>query len=459
MSSISIHLFRHFSILLVLFFLGVVGATPSFGDDLPIVENVRFGVNDDGDTRVVLDLGGEVKYRVFARSLDGGRKALSVELEQAAFHLASTTAEAGTGQGIGHIGTYAYRAGEDGRSRLIFDLVRTAVPTSVFLIKPRGANTFHRLVIDVAAGTEEDFKRALGQVYGPLSPADEPVTIDPVLMAENLSGPTITQAISQAEKAAVADARQQKLLAEAPIPRIKPVITRQLVVIDPGHGGRDPGAIGPTGVFEKTVNLAAAKQLREILKARGYSVILTREGDTYPELEERIETAREEDADLFISIHADAAPTSDIRGASVYTLSDKGSVRLANQVRSEGNFVLYNEEIHESDPDVSAMLLDIASRDSRNSSTRFANFLIEELQGTVEMVNNTHREASYVVLLAPDVPAVLLELGFISNAEDELNLNSRAWRLKAVTAVADGIDAYFMAARPIRQAMRAGGAR
>ncbi len=459
MSLTSIHLFRYCSILAALFVLCLTTAGPSFGNDLPTVENVRFGVNDEGETRIVLDLGGELKYRVFARTLDGGRKAISVELEEAAFQLARNTSDAGTGRGIGHIGTYAYRAGEDGRSRLIFDLVRTAVPTSVFLIKPRGANTFHRLVIDVAAGTEEDFERALGQVYGPLGPADDPASASSVELAESKPGAIITQAISQAEKAAVADSRQQKLLAEAPIPRVKPLITRQLVVIDPGHGGRDPGAIGPTGVFEKTVNLAAAKQLREILKARGYSVILTREGDTYPELEERIEIARVEDADLFISIHADAAPTPDIRGASVYTLSDKGSVRLANQVRSEGNFVLYNEEIHESDPDVSAMLLDIASRDSRNSSTRFAHFLIDELQGTVEMVNNTHREASYVVLLAPDVPAVLLELGFISNAEDELNLNSRAWRQKAVTAVADGIDAYFMAARPIRQAMRSGGAR
>ncbi|WP_306253910.1 N-acetylmuramoyl-L-alanine amidase [Parvularcula sp. IMCC14364] len=431
----------------------------ALASDSPRVENVRFGVSDEGETRIVLDVSGEVKYRVFARNLDGNRKAVSVEIEKSGFNLGNNGSDAGTGNGIGHVGTYAYRAGEDGRSRLIFDLVRTAVPTSVFLIKPKGENSYHRLVIDVAAGTEEDFSRALGQVYGPLAPADDPAAASPEVLAETDTDGNIETAIALAEKAAVAESRQQKLLARAPIPRVKPVFERHLVVIDAGHGGRDPGAVGPTGVYEKTVNLAAARQLRELLKARGYSVILTREGDTYPELEERIEKARVEDADLFISIHADAAPSPDIRGASVYTLSDKGSVRLANQVRSEGNFVLYNEEIHESDPDVSAMLLDIASRDSRNSSTRFANLLINELQGTVQMVNNTHREASYVVLLAPDVPAVLLELGFISNAEDELNLNSRAWRQKTVTAVADAIDSYFLANRPIRQAMRAGGAR
>ena len=240
---------------------------------------------------------------------------------------------------------------------------------------------------------------------------------------------------------------------------MKPYISRTVIVLDAGHGGKDPGSVGQSGLLEKTVTLAAAKQLQEILVKRGYTVIMTRDGDTYPKLEERIEVARAEDADLFLSIHADAATTPKVRGASVYTLSAKGERRLNQQLRDDGNFIVFNKNIGEKAKDDATkdIILDIASRETRSTSSKFANMVVEKLQTAVLMVNNTHREANYVVLLSPDVPAVLLELAFISNSEDEKNLNSVTWRRKTMVAVADSIDAYFGAEAPVLQALNGAG--
>ena len=174
-----------------------------------------------------------------------------------------------------------------------------------------------------------------------------------------------------------------------------------------------------------------------------------------------MEFARDNEADLFLSIHADGNSDKTIRGASVYTLSDKGSVRLARQSEAEGDFHLYKKDISKvsANPDARAIVFDMAARDSKNKSSRFANLLIGALDGEILMLNNTHRQANYKVLLSPDVPAVLLELAFVSNTQDEKNLNSRTWRTKAMRSVADSIDAYFEDVKPQKQAMNAGGSK
>ncbi len=220
---------------------------------------------------------------------------------------------------------------------------------------------------------------------------------------------------------------------------------RRTIVIDAGHGGRDPGAVGVTGVREKDVVLDAALMLREALEARGrYDVVLTRDADAFIPLPDRVRIARDARADLFVSLHADASPNAGAAGASVYTLSERGEDR-ARAMMDTQNWTL------DTGPAVrgvvSDILVDLAQRETTNRSAVFAQTLIGRLEGEAPLLANTHRSASFFVLLAPDVPAVLLEMGFLTNAADERRLADRRQRERIAEAAADAIDHYFAAPR------------
>lgn len=236
-----------------------------------------------------------------------------------------------------------------------------------------------------------------------------------------------------------------------PFPRIKPIGTvsappklprKPVIVIDPGHGGHDPGAIGVAGTKEKKITYAASLELQKQLMATGrYQVIVTRTKDVYVAHEERLRIARAGGADLFISIHADATESGTARGASVYTLSDRAVTRSKRLVTSQ-NWIMDVDLSEQSDP-VGDILVDLAQRKTATQSDDFAEVLISQLAKSTHLLGNTHRRAGYFVLLAPDVPAVLLELGFISNAKDEILLNDVAHRKKVVTSVTRAINIYF----------------
>ncbi len=236
---------------------------------------------------------------------------------------------------------------------------------------------------------------------------------------------------------------------QIPYPQLKPRQTakaikprRPIIVIDPGHGGRDPGAIGAKGTHEKTITLAASLELKRQLMLTGrYDVILTRGNDRYIEHEERIRIARARQGDLFISVHADSAESRTVRGASVYTLSNTSKTRSKSIVNSQ-NWIMDVDLTEQSDP-VGDILVDLAQRKTVTQSEFFADLLVSKLSGKTRLVGNTHRRAGYFVLLAPDVPAVLLELGFISNANDEALLKSSAHRQKLMGSVVTAINAYF----------------
>ncbi len=235
-----------------------------------------------------------------------------------------------------------------------------------------------------------------------------------------------------------------------PYPRLKPdapkAVAKPLIVIDPGHGGRDPGAVGPNGLLEKTVTTSAAKELSRLLRATGrYDVQLTRGGDTYVDHDDRVRIAREKQADLFISIHADSTGNSRVRGASVYTLADRARNRSKRIVNSQ-NWIL-DVDLGEQSDSVGDILVDLAQRSTESQSEAFADILLSNLEGQTPLVNNSHRRAGYYVLLAPDVPAVLLELGFLSNAKDEKLLKTKAHRDKLMRAVRRSVDEYFLAQR------------
>lgn len=220
---------------------------------------------------------------------------------------------------------------------------------------------------------------------------------------------------------------------------------RFTIVIDPGHGGIDSGALGVNGTVEKIITLAFALELRARLQAEGrYDVYLTRTTDEFLRLDDRVRIARQHDADLFVSVHADTIRLKGIRGATVYTVSDKASDAEAQALADRENLSdqLAGIEVKDDNHEVADILVDLIRRETHAFSIRFARTLVGELSDTVELINNPHRFASFKVLKAPDVPSVLVELGYLSNAKDEEQLRSPEWRGKAVTSISNAISAF-----------------
>jgi N-acetylmuramoyl-L-alanine amidase len=227
-----------------------------------------------------------------------------------------------------------------------------------------------------------------------------------------------------------------------PAVSVKPLRLKKVIVIDAGHGGKDPGADG-SEAREKDINLAAARALKARLERGGhYRVVMTRDTDTFVPLETRVQIARAADADLFISLHSDSGASPDMRGATVYTLSDKGSDRVVRNVMSANDWFI-NVNLPGRDRAVNQILLDLTQRATRNRSAAFAETLLDHISDATPLQQHSHRDAGFMVLLAPDVPAVLLEMGFITNHDDEARLTNPADRRKLMNAVGDSIDAYF----------------
>ena len=216
------------------------------------------------------------------------------------------------------------------------------------------------------------------------------------------------------------------------------------IVVDAGHGGFDTGAIGVSGVHEKDVTLAFAKALKMRLDAKHFKVILTRDDDTYLRLGERVQFARNKKANLFISIHADSIHLPDVRGATVYTLSDKASDSLAKAVAdNENKSDLLGGMPSDEPPEVADILIDLTRRETDGFSSKFADKVISSLhEGEIRVINNPHRYAGFMVLKAPDIPSVLIELGYLSNVDDEKLITDPKWREHMATVLSDAIEKY-----------------
>jgi N-acetylmuramoyl-L-alanine amidase len=216
----------------------------------------------------------------------------------------------------------------------------------------------------------------------------------------------------------------------------------KVIVVDAGHGGHDTGARSQVR-NEKDINLAAALALKARLEKMGrYKVVLTRDADVFIPLETRVQIARQAKADLFISLHSDSAGSDPVpHGASVYTLSDHGQTRVSTVLGPHEWFAQAGDR--RTEPAVRQILLDLTQRSTRNRSSEFAGLLIGHIGDRVDLLPRSHRDASYFVLLAPDVPAVLLEMGFITNPADEMRLTDPAQRESLMNGVAEAIDAYF----------------
>jgi N-acetylmuramoyl-L-alanine amidase len=357
------------------------------------VTAVRIG-GEGQATRVVVESDAPLKYHVFV--LAAGSSRVVVDLPRVRWSINGLTAEAGSGKGIGVVSGYRYAHNTAFTSRLVLDLARPAVVAREFMLSPKTSGERHKLVLDLEPATAEAFAAAAAD------PAPGPATV-PQQAARN-----------------------------------------PLIVIDPGHGGKDPGAISKSGLLEKDVTLAAAFALRdELLKSKRYDVALTRSTDLFIELEDRVTKARNLGADLFIALHADAGPKPSTSGASVYTLSQEGEKRIDGARRA--NDWILDVEVDSGRPaEVNRILADLVQRETKNQSARFAQMLAESIAQTGwPTLENTHRQKGFFVLLSPDVPAALLEMGFMTNDNDAAAMVSETKRRKLVNGVVGAIDQFF----------------
>jgi N-acetylmuramoyl-L-alanine amidase len=354
---------------------------------------VRLG-GDSQATRLVMDLDQAASARLVADGASDGHAVLVLPTVSAAGGL--------QGQGQGLVKAWSVDQ-TSGGARLQMDLAPDAKIKGRFLLPPADGIDHYRYVVDVIS--------APGQVRMTSAKA----SVIPVVLKLR---PQIIPAIVHAQ----------------------PISLKKVIVIDPGHGGHDPGALGAQG-FEKDVNLAAALALKERLeRSPRYSVVLTREDDTYVPLQDRVRIAQRAGADLFISLHSDSGGDATVRGASVYTLSDKASNRAARFVKQDDWFMKASLT---GDRGVQDILFDLTQRNTKNRSAAFANTLVSHIDGKAPLLRRSQRDAGFMVLLAPDVPAVLLEMGFVTNAEDEAFLRDPAERKRLMGSVGDAIDDYF----------------
>ena len=350
------------------------------------VQKVRFG-GDRTETRVVIDPDRAAAGKLISDGMSDQRLVMALPNVIVSGDLQ------GSGQGLVKRWVIDEAAGG---ARLRLDLAGKAEVRRRFLLPPGDGATAYRYVIDLKA----------------------------------------------VDGAAVAPAAPRLTLASLPV-KAAPLRMKKVIVIDAGHGGKDPGSLG-ANVYEKDVTLAAAKALKERLERTGrFQVVLTRETDTFIPLEGRVQIARRADADLFISLHADSGPDVSTRGASVYTVSDKGAERVGLVLDKDDWLMKAN--LPGRDRAVSQILLDLSQRATKNRSAAFAQLLLTNVGEETPLLRRSHRDAGFIVLLAPDVPAVLLEMGFITNPDDETFLTTKSSRARLVGAVADSIEAYFSA--------------
>jgi N-acetylmuramoyl-L-alanine amidase len=238
----------------------------------------------------------------------------------------------------------------------------------------------------------------------------------------------------------------QKQTESQPAPEPRNTSGKPVIVIDAGHGGQDPGTAGHTGTQEKRVTLHYAYLLRDALNRTGhYKVVLTRDDDYYLLLRDRVKRARAAHGDLFISLHADSAPSREARGLSVYTISEKASDKESELLAAKENKadVIGGMDLSDTSQDVADILIDLAQRETRAKSAKFADLAVRNLGHDVHLLSNTHRYAGFAVLKAPDIPSVLIEIGFLTSPQEEHMLQTPSYQTKVMHALVKAIDTYF----------------
>ncbi|PZQ14917.1 MAG: N-acetylmuramoyl-L-alanine amidase [Ancylobacter novellus] len=356
-------------------------------------------VGDDQRTRLVMDLTAAAPIKAFTLA-DPYR--VVIDLPEVSFRLPDAAGR----EGKGLISAYRFGVLAPGCSRIVVDVKKPVAIDKAFVLDPVEGQPA-RLVLD-------------------LTPSDRKKFLQSISAAERDPSDEATAAIPTKSAGAP----------ELPV-----------VVLDPGHGGVDPGAAGPEGASEKDIVLAFAKRLKEKLEASGERrVILTRDDDSFVSLPGRVKIAQEATAALMLSIHADTlSDPLGVRGATIYTLSERASDREAERLAEKENRsdLIAGLDLSDEPAEVAGILFDLTRRETTSFTQQFAKGLVRELKKAAQLNKNPLRSAGFRVLKAPDVPSVLLELGYLSSKEDAKLLMSDAWREKATDAVAEAIERYF----------------
>lgn len=369
------------------------------------IQNLRIG-QGIGNVRVVFDADSSFEYKVF---LLNSPKRLVVDAQNVKVNaIIEKVRDKNNLLANPRIGVT-----DSGAARIAFDLKKPVVVKKAFMLPPQSSFGW-RFVVDLEVAAEREFTAKVGNQF---ALANGDLTIRPSSKA------------TRVEKARNDNRSNSK----------------KIIVLDPGHGGQDPGAIGCSGVYEKNITLAMARELKKILEKDGYKVYLTRNRDIFIPLRERVRIARNYKADLFLSIHADSALNKNAKGLSVYTLSETASDKEAAALAERENKadVIAGLNFAEHSKEVSDILINLAQRETMNRSSEFANFMVQEMRKSVKLVDNTHRFAGFAVLKAPDVPAALLEMGYLSNRTEEKLLRQEDYRRKLAKSASAAIDSYF----------------
>lgn len=428
-------------------------------------------------TRVVVDLTRSVGFRVYVLP-DPYR--VIVDLPDVEFRLPAAAGESARGLVEG----YRYGSLELGRSRIVMDAAEPVLIEKSFILHPRG-NEPARLIIDLVATDAETFSglyraEQLSLDRTGVTGDDVPTELPPISIGPP-PGMTVERETAAAGASDIGDSPAPAAAAAAavaklallgsttngrlsvPLPRPKPAPEsttaaaapdtaedladrRPVVVIDPGHGGIDPGAVSRSGTEEKHVVQAFSTALKQALAEAGhYEVHLTRTDDVFLSLNERVQFARERGADLFIAIHADSLRRGTARGATVYTLADKASDAEAAALAHKENRsdIIAGVDLVAESEQITGILIDLAQREAKNHATTFAKQLVSDLKPVAKLNRRPIRSAGFRVLMAPDVPSVLFELGYLSNHNDETLLLSPKWRSGVAAAMASAIGRYF----------------
>ena len=389
--------------------LALLAAAPAFAqlesvEDYPDVIDARVTATRER-ARLIIDLSGPTEFAI-ATLGEPSRLAIDVK----AFDVKILAPADVAGGGL--VTSYKIEMAEKGRARTTLTLAGPALVQQAYFLDAV-ADQPARLVVDIIPTTPEAFT---AKVAADLAAS----------LANRGAAPETTPT--------------------APGTHATVTATRPLVVLDPGHGGVDTGASAPNGVHEKDITLAFALQLQKVLIETGkFDVALTREDDTYLSLNDRVDLARQNKADIFISLHADSFQQPEIRGASVYT-RDENATDVLDKVLADGENrydIVAGFAVPQATPAVMDILVDLMRREMRKSSFLAAEAIIHQLEPSVTLRPFPVRQADFFVLQAPDVPSVLVELGFLSNASDIANLQQSDWRDRTVDALARGIADYF----------------
>jgi N-acetylmuramoyl-L-alanine amidase len=378
--------------------------------NFPIASDVRLA-GDGTQTRFILDLDRPISFHAFPLA-DPYR--VVIDIPQVGFQLAPGVGSAGRGL----IRAFRYGLVMPGGSRIVFDLTAPARIANIQVLEAANGQP-PRLVLELEETDPASFVQAVAD-----------------------SRPELRPTIAEVKEAAVPSVPKEAVPKSTAPPDLRPV-----VVIDPGHGGPDNGTQSG-GEMEKNLVLEFGLALRDRIEKSGkYRVVMTRNDDTFIPLNDRVRIARNQSAALFVSIHADALPRreGDAQGATIYTLSDRASDAEAERLAEAENKAdaIGGVNLTEEPTEVADILIDLAQRETRTFSNRLARILVGEMKATTRMHKHPLKSAGFRVLKAPDVPSVLIELGYVSNKDDLEHLVSDSWRSRTAGSVAHAIDAFF----------------